>query len=193
MNRPYTYLIRCKPENKVYYGVKYGSKANPDTFWLDYFTSSKDVSSLIDKYGLNAFEYEIRRVFDNVESAREWERKVLRRMQVNVREDFINRNIPGPNFGFGSGTSNPAHLESVIIANRLRSEQQLKDGTHNFKTEKHAVASSVRASKRNSETNAIRNAKYGKVVVECPHCGKTGGQSGMRIWHFNNCKRRNNK
>lgn len=26
------------------------------------------------------------------------------------------------------------------------------------------------------------------TVVECPHCGKTGGQSIMKRWHFDNCK-----
>lgn len=24
--------------------------------------------------------------------------------------------------------------------------------------------------------------------VECPHCGKTGGNSSMKRWHFDNCK-----
>jgi hypothetical protein len=27
-----------------------------------------------------------------------------------------------------------------------------------------------------------------KPICECPHCGKTGGVSQMKQWHFNNCK-----
>jgi len=27
-------------------------------------------------------------------------------------------------------------------------------------------------------------------IVECPHCGKLGGQSLMTRWHFNNCRNR---
>ena len=26
--------------------------------------------------------------------------------------------------------------------------------------------------------------------VTCPHCGKTGGLTGMKTWHFDNCKHR---
>ena len=35
-----------------------------------------------------------------------------------------------------------------------------------------------------------RAAMKGKIhpIVECPHCGKLGGSSGMGRWHFNNCK-----
>ena len=27
-----------------------------------------------------------------------------------------------------------------------------------------------------------------KPIVECPHCGKLGGASAMKQWHFDNCK-----
>jgi hypothetical protein len=27
-----------------------------------------------------------------------------------------------------------------------------------------------------------------KPICECPHCGKTGGASQMKQWHFDNCK-----
>lgn len=38
--------------------------------------------------------------------------------------------------------------------------------------------------------NGTANPLKGKVqmVVECPHCRKTGGISSMHQWHFNNCK-----
>ena len=27
-----------------------------------------------------------------------------------------------------------------------------------------------------------------KPIIECPHCGKIGGASSMKQWHFDNCK-----
>lgn len=41
------------------------------------------------------------------------------------------------------------------------------------------------------ESNLKRKAKQSNIpkpVVECPHCGKTGGQPAMIRHHFNNCK-----
>ena len=37
---------------------------------------------------------------------------------------------------------------------------------------------------------AIIKAHLGKKYekVTCPHCGKIGGITGMKCWHFNNCK-----
>ena len=27
-----------------------------------------------------------------------------------------------------------------------------------------------------------------RIVVECPHCGKSGAMNTMKRWHFDNCK-----
>lgn len=32
-----------------------------------------------------------------------------------------------------------------------------------------------------------------KPKVKCPHCGKVGGISSMKRWHFDNCKEKENK
>lgn len=36
----------------------------------------------------------------------------------------------------------------------------------------------------------LRAANLGKKssTVTCPHCGKTGGNGGMQVWHFDKCK-----
>jgi len=56
MCRPYTYRICFLLTGQEYYGVCYGKKANPDTFWKNYFTSSKVVKALIQEYGVDSFE-----------------------------------------------------------------------------------------------------------------------------------------
>lgn len=95
MHQPFTYLIKHKSSGKVYYGVRYAKKCHPDDLWTTYFTSSNDIRLLIESDGKDAFEFQIRKIFRNADKAIKWEKKVLRRMKVIQREDFINRNIPG--------------------------------------------------------------------------------------------------
>lgn len=98
----YTYLLKHIPTNTFYYGVQYGKKSNPINFWIRYFTSSKYVHKLIEEYGKESFTYEIRKTFNTTEQAQNWEKKVLRRLKVDQRKDFINKN-PGLGFGYSSG------------------------------------------------------------------------------------------
>jgi len=98
----YTYLLHHIPTNKFYYGVKYGIKSDPDDFWVRYFTSSKYIHEMIDLYGKDSFEFQIRKTFNTSEKAINWEKKVLRRMKVDIREDFVNKN-PGLGYGYASG------------------------------------------------------------------------------------------
>lgn len=87
----YTYLLHHKPTNKFYYGVKFSKNSNPEDFWKRYFTSSKYIKQLIREFGEDSFEYEIRKTFLDVQKARSWENKVLRRMKVVNSESWINR------------------------------------------------------------------------------------------------------
>ena len=89
--QPYTYLIRHIPTNSVYYGCRYAKGCSPDDLWKTYFTSSKYVKDLINKDGADSFDVEIRRVFSSIEKCREWESKVLKKMDVVRRMDFINK------------------------------------------------------------------------------------------------------
>lgn len=64
-------------------------------FWKTYFTSSRKVHHLIKEYGADSFDVEIRRTFSSANDAIEWEKKVLRRMKVLKRDDWLNANIGG--------------------------------------------------------------------------------------------------
>lgn len=80
----FTYLVINKTTGLAYYGVRFAKTADPDTFWKDdkYRTSSKLVKALIKQYGDHDFYTEVRRVFDNSESAIGWESRVNRRLAV---------------------------------------------------------------------------------------------------------------
>jgi len=87
---PFTYLVKHIPTNKYYYGVKFKKGCHPNDLWTKYFTSSKKVKGLIRKYGKKSFQFEIRKTFKTQKQAREWEHKVLRRLKVIYRDDFLN-------------------------------------------------------------------------------------------------------
>lgn len=87
---PFTYLIKIKPLNCFYYGVRNCKGANPELLFVDYFTSSRIIHQLLSTYGKEAFEWEIRKTFKTKEQSERWEQKVLQKMNVDKRPDFIN-------------------------------------------------------------------------------------------------------
>lgn len=87
---PYTYRITSKTTGQHYYGVRYRKGCNPSDFWVDYFTSSKRVHKLIEQYGKDDFTTQIRKTFPNSNSALKWEAKVLSKLGVTERDDWLN-------------------------------------------------------------------------------------------------------
>lgn len=79
-NTPFTYRVIHKPSGKWYYGVKYSKGCSPKDLWNTYFTSSSIIKRMIKDDGIHSFEIEIRKIFSNVDSARNWEIKVLRKI-----------------------------------------------------------------------------------------------------------------
>ena len=180
MTIPYTYLLKCIPENKYYYGVKYAKNANPETFWVDYFTSSKEVSLLVEKYGKDSFVFEIRKTFKTEKNARDWERKVIKKMKLDKNPLFLNKSCPGENFGFDSGDKNPMKNEKSIKKMRRHYKNyflRTYGVEHPNQLEHHR--------KRLSKMATERNQKQ----TQCPICNKIGGFINMKRYHFNNCKK----
>lgn len=80
---------------------------------------------------------------------------------------------------------------------KLKMSISAKKRKPNFKGMKHSEKSlaKMRESHKNivvsPETKEkLRMAKLGKLqpLSTCPHCGKVGGASNMKRWHFENCK-----
>lgn len=94
--KPYTYLIRHCPTNRVYYGMRAANQVDPHKdLWQQYFTSSPRVHQLIEETGRDSFDIEIRRVFETKEQAVAWETRVLRRCKVLHDDRWINQNVAG--------------------------------------------------------------------------------------------------
>ena len=116
---PYVYLVKCIPTGKVYYGSRFSKYAHPDFFFVDYFTSSKIVHEMIQSYGIENFQFEIRKTFKTREDCIKWEKTVLRRMKVSKHDKFINiddNQTPHDNRNTVV-ISNPSTLKCIRIKN----------------------------------------------------------------------------
>jgi hypothetical protein len=95
--QPYTYLIGWTAQNKWYYGVRYAkvhkclyeTGCHPDELWITYFTSSKVVENFISKHG-DPDVIQIRKTFSDEDSAVKWEKKVLKRLDVVHKNEWLN-------------------------------------------------------------------------------------------------------
>tara|TARA_B110000503_G_C7042564_1_gene368835 strand:+ start:125 stop:748 length:624 start_codon:yes stop_codon:yes gene_type:complete len=87
---PFTYLIGWSKLDKWYYGVKFAEGCHPDDLWVTYFTSSKVVPDMREKHGEPDI-IQIRRTFTSVQSAINWETKVLKRIEVLYNDRWLNQ------------------------------------------------------------------------------------------------------
>lgn len=73
-----------------------------------------------------------------------------------------------------------------------------------FYNKTHTEESRIKISKSNTGKSKLRteehNNKIGKsnlgkihTLIICVHCGKKGGVSSMKRWHFNNCRDKSDK
>lgn len=90
MTIPFTYLIGWSKLNTFYYGVRFAAGCSPSDLWIRYFTSSKHVKAFRKEHGEPDIIV-IRKTFTNHTDARLYEGKVLRRMHVRSRADFLNQ------------------------------------------------------------------------------------------------------
>lgn len=95
---PYTYLIGWSNLNLYYYGSRTATKykalykcgCHPDDLFKTYYTSSSIVMSIYLEHGMPDIIH-IRKTFKDRQSCIEWERTVLRRLNVINKPYFINR------------------------------------------------------------------------------------------------------
>lgn len=176
----YTYRLKWSNTNMNYYGVRYAKNCKPSDLWNTYFTSSKHVKNYVKQYG-DPDIIEIRKEFDSINEARNWENKVLKRLKVIKRNDYLNK------------TDNISII-NTIETNRKTAERMrvLKTGTKNPKL---SILNSQKVgdknvSKRPEVKNKLsklkkgtNNPMFGKLGFNHPRYGKIGASSGKKWYH----------
>lgn len=203
---PYTYLIGWSSTNKFYYGVRFAKGCLTEDLWTTYFTSSTSVKKYRDKYG-EPDVIQIRKTFDDVSRARQWETRVLKRMRVVNDDRFLNC------------TDNVAISDEAAARGRANRDNRKVGATikHWYgkltEDEKQVVRDAKRHGMRNksegarkSQSDGIKNyqlrawsdpvlkeqrsatMRKPRTKVSCPHCDLIGAGGVMRRYHFDNCK-----
>ena len=97
-NTPYTYRIGWSKTGMNYYGVRYAKNCHPSDLFVTYFTSSKYVAEYIKEHG-DPDIIEIRKIFtgdDRRAKSILYEHRVLKRMNVVKRQDYLNKHDGRP-------------------------------------------------------------------------------------------------
>ena len=195
LGTPYVYLIGWKKKNMYYYGVRYAKGCDPSDLFTTYFTSSKHVKRFIEENG-NPDIIRVRKTFDSISEAQQWEHKVLRRINAKERADFLNKtdNIcisyeagaeGGRKGGKKSkGTRKPwvseINKNKVGHLNPMWGKTGVLAPCYGRVGEKHPMFG-----KKNPKSSEVIKAK-----IQCPHCNKIGNVPNMKRWHFDNCKQK---
>lgn len=100
---PYTYRLKWTKLNLNYYGSRTAKNCCPEDLWESYFSSSKYVKNITEIFG-NPDIIEIRKTFKTKKEALDWEYKVLKRLNVMYKNDWLNNSVGGGNFYLKEGT-----------------------------------------------------------------------------------------
>jgi hypothetical protein len=178
---PYTYLIKHKPTNLVYYGVRAANKVEPEQdLWHHYFTSSPKVQQLIEETGRDSFEVEIRRVFESKEQAVAWETRVLRRCRVLEDDRWVNQNIAG----YIIPTEESRKKISDYHKGKSKSKEQIqKIRQSNLRKNKGKKATEEHKQKNSEAHKGEKNGRYGKVVSQETRQRISEAKRGKQVAH----------
>jgi len=190
-----------------YYGVQYNSKARPENLWTTYFTSSKIVKTIREKYG-EPDVIEVRKIFSNKDDARLWEHKVLRRIGARKSKRWLNqtdnlhhypRSPKSPwNKGKKLSAEQKEKIRDSLKGRTLSDEHKAKMSVAQQKRDK-SISDETRLKMRNSKVGKnttpetkekMRIAKLGikKELVKCPYCDKGVSPHLFNRWHNKKCK-----
>jgi hypothetical protein len=163
-NIPFTYLLKHIPTNKYYYGVRFKKGCHPNDLWTKYFTSSKKVKGLIKRYGKKSFIFEIRKKFKTVKQAMNWENKVLKRMKVIHRDDFLNLT--------DNKSIDPTHLSKIMMGKRKGKDNYMFGKKHSKETIR-KMKLSIKG-KRKGKNNPMFGKKHSKETKDKIRLALTG-------------------
>ena len=182
-------------------GLKYfGKTTKPDP--IKYLGSGKYWKSHIKKHGKEHVVTLWCQLFDTQELltdfallfSEHWD-IVNSKVWANlILENGLDGTIPGTIFGPRSDETkakiSASHIGKIV-------SDEVRINMSNPKSDQHKVNLTIAQKLRwinnpcTDETKLkMSNIKKGipKRIIECPHCGKSGGEPQMCRWHFNNCK-----
>lgn len=189
---PYTYLIGWSKLNKWYYGVRFAKNCSPNDLWKTYFTSSKYVKKFKEENG-DPDVISIRKVFKSAQEAINWEDRVIMKMKLYLRDDFLNMNR-SKGFMLSPETiqrinscekraqkiSKTKRGKKLSLAHVEKSRNGLKQYYASLPQE--LKSKSIYTRKKMSEAALKKNIGF-SIVFTCPKCGKESQKANISKHH----------
>jgi hypothetical protein len=152
---PFTYLIGWTQSNKWYYGVKYAKNCHPSDLFTNYFTSSKYVKDYIEQHGIPDVIV-VRRIFNDPESARKWEHRVLKKLDVIHKTDWLNEH---------NGTS-PSIASAILGAKKSKNKTPWPaDDSRRDVLRKYAIDNKI-INRLNAESVRLRSQETNRKRID---------------------------
>jgi len=174
----YTYVVGWTKLNKFYYGVRFAKNCHPNDLWKKYFTSSKIVKHYRETHGEPDI-VQVRKIFNDVDNAILWERKVLTKLKVLTSDKWLNQNIGGAvkldeeTYKIIAAKNSVSNKE-YVMKNLSPEERQEKSSTaavalwKKFKDDP-VFAENLREKRRN-QVNPMQGRKQKRIC--CVFCNK---------------------
>lgn len=185
---PYTYLIGWSKLNKFYYGARWAKNSSPNDLWVTYFTSSRHVHQFREQFG-EPDVVQIRKTFDDPQKCKDYELKVLTKLNVLNNDRWLNKNINGAFLPHGKQSSEHVKKRmSLIVEARKRNDTYKHSDETKAKIGKSASIRFKGVKKTPEHIAKMKLRPQNTLNAECPHCHKIGDYKNMKRWHFDNCK-----
>jgi hypothetical protein len=173
---PYVYCIEHNLIKRKYIGCKTGKDANPELFWIKYFTSSKNIKDIIKKEGKEIFSIKWIKIVSSAAEAFEIEEKALKEVNAATNEEYYNCNEGSKNFNptkanklkVENGTHHLLRKNGGSEKNKKLAMTRIENGTHNWLDGSKARETQL---KRISEgihqfQNKELQSKWGKISLQ---------------------------
>lgn len=185
----YLYIKRHSVTGKLYFGK---TIKDPET----YKGSGTNWSRHIKKHGVEHIETLWYCLFLDQESITEFALNFSKQENIVESKDWLNLQDENGIDGAPIGIKRNIEQRLKISQSRKSSQACKESSAANFRkaAKMNMGKSGPNKGKKFSaeykqKLSIIQRSKEWKDVT-CPHCNKTGGQTAMKRWHFNNCKMR---
>jgi hypothetical protein len=201
----YVYKITHKETGEFYVGSKYSKNATPENT-LDYFGSPKGKTKRSIRYKyllLNEKHLLIKDIIGVFDTKNEALSK-----EISLHNELYDNPLclngakqTSKKFSFcGSGENHPffGHKHSDETKHKMKlAKLGKKQRPYSEKARANMSAAQKGRKLSDEHRNNLRLARLGKTKsknrrVVCPHCNKEGGVSGMKHYHFDRCKFKEN-
>jgi hypothetical protein len=199
---PFTYILKFRPTNQYYYGVRWAKGCDPSDLWVTYFSSSSHIKKLIAEFGKDSFEFRISKTFQTKKQATSHERKFLLRVNAAQNGAFINKRNNMPEFSAAGLTV--IHHPIYNFETWHDPKRPIPEGWVVGVTKSHKKANSAcRLGRTPWNKNKIlpptgpctssrkQNISKSRLLTKkftCIHCGKETDPGNFKRFHGDHCK-----